>query len=111
VIEVTPKGDPVSRSYRVRLRLADPSRFRVGMTVDVNLIVAQRANALLVPATAVSDKAVWVVRDERLHRQPVRVGASGSGRTEILEGLSDDARIVEAPGPTLQEGRRARVRK
>jgi RND family efflux transporter MFP subunit len=111
VIEVTPKGDPVSRSYRVRLRLADPSRLRVGMTVDVNLIVAERANALLVPATAVRDKSVWVVRDGRLERQAVRTGASGSGRVEILEGLADDARVVESPAPDLWKGRRAREAK
>lgn len=110
VSEVTPKGDPVSRSYRVRIKLADPTRFKVGMTVDVNLIVAERANALLVPATAVQDKAVWVLREGRLQRQAVRLGASGSGRTEILEGLADDARIVDSPGADLQEGRRARIR-
>ena len=110
VSEVTPKGDPVSRSYRVRIRLADPARFRVGMTVDVNLIVAERANALLVPATAVQDKAVWVVRDGRLRKQPVRLGASGAGRTEIVEGLAADARIVAAPTAGLEEGRRAKVR-
>jgi RND family efflux transporter MFP subunit len=110
VTEVTPKGDPVSRSYRVRIGIADPSRFRVGMTVDVNLIVAERADALLVPTTAVQDKSVWLVSEGRLRRQPVRVGAAGSGRTEILEGLAQDARIVDAPDPRLEEGRRAQVR-
>lgn len=111
VVEVTPKGDPVSRSYRVRLRLADPARFRVGMTVDVNLVVAERANVLLVPSTAVKDKAVWVVRDGRLHRQAVATGVSGAGRTEIASGLGDDAQVVDAPGADLEEGRRARVKK
>jgi len=112
VIEVTPKGDPVSRSYRVRIRLADPARFRVGMTVDVNLIVAERANALLVASPAVQDKsAVWVVTEGRLHKQAVRVGATGSGRTEILEGLQEGASVVESPGPELKEGHRAHIRK
>jgi RND family efflux transporter MFP subunit len=111
VSEVTPKGDPVSRSYRVRIRIADPSRFRVGMTVDLNLIVAERADALLVPTTAVQDKsAVWLVNDGRLTRQAVRVGTAGSGKTEILGGLGQDARIVASPNPRLEEGRRARVR-
>lgn len=110
VIEVTPKGDPVSRSYRVRLKLADPARFRVGMTVDVNLIVAERANALLVPSASVQDKAVWIVRDGRLRKQPIRTGVSGAGRTEVLSGLAEDDRVVESPGPGLEEGRRANIR-
>jgi RND family efflux transporter MFP subunit len=110
VSEITPKGDPVARSYRVRVRLADPEAFQVGMTVDANLIVAERQDALLLPATAIKDGAVWVVTDGRLHRQPVKTGVTGSGRTEILAGLTAGARVVEAPTEELREGRRARIR-
>ena len=111
VSEITPKGDPVARSYRVRIKLANPDELKVGMTVDANLIVAERDNALLVPATALQSDAVWVVNDGRLHRQPVRVGVTGSGRVEILDGLAPDARVVDSPGPDLREGRaRARPR-
>jgi RND family efflux transporter MFP subunit len=109
VSEITPKGDPIARSYRVRIKLADPSQLKVGMTVDANLIVAERANALLVPATAVQNNAVWVVDEGRLRRRAVRVGVTGSGRTEIVEGLAPDARIVDAPPPDLREGRAVRL--
>ena len=110
VTEVTPKGDPVARSYRVRVALAEPGRFQVGMTVDANLIVAERANALLVPVTAVQGNAVWLVNDGRLHRQAVRVGVTGAGRTEILEGLAPDARLVDSPAADLRDGHRVRIR-
>jgi RND family efflux transporter MFP subunit len=110
VAEVTPKGDPVARSYRVRIRMPDPGGLQVGMTVDANLIVAERANALLVPTTAVQDGAVWVVRDGRLARQAVKVGVAGDARSEILDGLSADARIVAQPGEDLAAGRRVRIR-
>jgi len=110
VSEVTPKGDPVARSYRVRVKLADPSKFKVGMTVDANLVVAERANALLVPATAVQNNAVWVVENGHLRRQAVKIGVSGSGRTEIVEGLAADARIVDSPPVDLREGRAVRLR-
>jgi RND family efflux transporter MFP subunit len=110
VADVTPKGDPIARSYRVRLRLPDPGALKVGMTVDANLIVAERANALLVPTTAVKDGAVWVVRDGRLARQPVKIGVAGDARSEILSGLGDDARLVANPGEDLVEGRRVRVK-
>ena len=110
VAEVTPKGDPIARSYRVRIALADPGRVKVGMTVDANLIVAERPNALLVPATAVQRNAVWTVNNGRAHRQPVRIGVTGAGRTEILEGLSPDARIVDSPPADLREGRAVRPR-
>lgn len=110
VAEVTPKGDPVSRSYRVRVTLADPQRLQVGMTVDANLIVAERPYALLVPSTAVQGNAVWTVDQGRLSRRPVRIGVTGAGRAEIVDGLSQDARIVESPPPDLREGRSVRIR-
>jgi RND family efflux transporter MFP subunit len=109
VSEVTPKGDPVARSYRVRIKLADPGALRVGMTVDANLIVAERPNALLVPATALKDGAVWIVSDGKLHRQPVKVGVTGAARAEITEGLAADTQVVDKPTDELREGRSARV--
>jgi RND family efflux transporter MFP subunit len=109
VIEVTPKGDPVARTYRVRIGLADPDAFSVGMTVDANLIVAVRERALLVPSKVLAGGAVWLVRDGRLHRQPVQVGVTSAARTEILAGLDDDARVLVAPSDALREGRRARI--
>lgn len=109
VSDVTPKGDPVARSYRVRIKLADPSALRVGMTVDANLIVAERPNALLVPASAVKDGAVWIVSDGKLHRQAVKVGVTSAARAEITEGLAPDAQVVDKPTDDLREGRSARA--
>jgi len=109
VSDVTPKGDPVARTYRVRVRLAAPEAFKVGMTVDANLIVAERQDALLVPTSALTHGAVWVVRAGRLARQPVQVGVTGATLTEIRAGLADGARVVANPGAALVEGRAARV--
>ena len=110
VQEITPKGDPVARSYRVRIRLANPGRLQVGMTVDANLVVTERQNALLVPSTAIQNGAVWIVADGRLRRQAVRTGVAGATRTEILEGLTPDSQIVAMPSENLREGRAARIR-
>jgi RND family efflux transporter MFP subunit len=106
VSQITPKGDPVSRSYRVRIRLADPAQLRVGMTIDSNLIVAERPDALLVPSAAVQAGAVWVVQQGRLHRRAVRIGVVGAQRTEILEGLDADARVVAVAGDNLVDNHR-----
>jgi RND family efflux transporter MFP subunit len=112
VKEITPKGDPVARSYRVRIQLDTPERFKVGMTVDANLIVSERDNAMLVPTSAVKDGAVWIVDEGHLlHKQKVKAGVTGAARTEIVEGLSPDARLVDAPSTDLREGRLAREKK
>jgi len=113
VAEITPKGDPVSRSYRVRIRLADAPAvdagpLRTGMTMDANLIVSRRENALLVLSRALKGNAVWVLEDGRVKRREVRKGVSGSERTEIVSGLAEGERVVLSPAESLREGQRAR---
>ena len=112
VQQITPKGDPVARSFRVRIALPADTPLRTGMTTDCNILVARRDDALLIPVTAVVDGAVWVVRDGRLIRQPVELGAGGtdSGRVEVRSGLSADDRVVTEPDARLRAGRRARPR-
>ena len=110
VAEITPKGNPATRGYRVRIRFAKDPPLRIGMTTEVNIIVAERLDALLIPATAVSDGQVWVVRDGRLHRQPVQTGIVGEAKTEILAGLSETDRVAIRPTVKFQEGQRVRDR-
>jgi RND family efflux transporter MFP subunit len=110
VSQVTPKGDPVARTFRVRIRLVDAAGLQVGMTVDANLVVTERENALLVPSTALQKGALWLVADGRLHRQPVRIGVVGALRTEILDGLPPDAQVVATASEDLRDGAAVRIR-
>ncbi|EGV30068.1 efflux transporter, RND family, MFP subunit [Thiorhodococcus drewsii AZ1] len=110
VSQITPKGDPVARTFRVRIRLADPAGLRIGMTVDANLILTERQDALLVPSTALQNDVLWLVADGRLHRQPVRIGVAGALRTEILDGLPPDALVVATPSEALRDGAAVRIR-
>jgi len=107
--DITPKGNPVTRSYRVRIRFADDEiPLRIGMTAEVNIIVEQRENALLAPATAVVKGQVWTVRDGRLHRQSVETGVAGEAKIEIISGLAETDVLVVRPANGLREGRRVR---
>ncbi len=109
VDSITPRGDPVARSYRVRIALsAPPAALRVGMTVDANLIAARRAEALLLPSAAVLKGQVWQVAEGRARAAKVQAGASGNGRVEIRAGLTADARVIAKP-EGLVEGQRVRV--
>ena len=113
VSDITPKGDPVSRSYRVRIRLTDaPSveggPMRSGMTVDANLIVSRRDGALLVPSSAIKAGQVWLLANGRLHRTAVTRGSAGAAQTEILSGLKDTDVVVLSPADNLREAQWAR---
>ena len=108
VSEVTPKGDPVARSYRVRIALAAPGALQTGMTVDANLLVAQRKQAMLLPVAAVRDNAVWIVAGQRLQRRAIVTGMRGAQQVEVLQGLDGGERVVLPAAAPLREGRRVR---
>lgn len=109
VAEITPKGDPIARSYRVRIALPAPGALQTGMTVDANLVVARRENAMLVPADSVQGNALWVVAGERLQRRSITPGIRSPQRVEVLKGLDGSERVVARPSTDLAEGRRVRV--
>lgn len=109
VDQVTPRGDPVARRYRVRISLVGDVPLLIGMTAETNIIVAQRENALLVPSNALVDGYVWVVRDGRAERRDVTVGVAGPQRTEIRTGLAGDEWIITYPPERLSPGQRVRI--
>jgi len=109
VDSITPKGDPVARSYRVRVAFSEPTPLLIGMTTETNIVVRKTDNALLLPPNAVQNGHVWRVRDGRLESRPVRTGASGAERVEILDGVAEADAIVAAPDAALRDGKRVRV--
>jgi RND family efflux transporter MFP subunit len=105
---ITPKGDPVARSYRVRISLPADTPLMIGMTTETNIVLRQGEHALLLPAGAVQQGKVWRVENGRLHPNNVTVGAKGATEIEILEGVGDGDWIVTAPSPSLQAGQHVR---
>jgi RND family efflux transporter MFP subunit len=105
VSEVTPKGDPVARSYRVRIALPNPGALQTGMTVDANLVVARHERALLLPAAAVHGDAVWLVQGQRLKQQRIVAGIRSPQKVEVLQGLQGGEQVAAEPDPALAEGR------
>ncbi len=108
VQSITPKGDPVARTYRVRVSLPDDTPLMIGMTAETNIVLRKADNALLVPAGAVQQDTVWRVADGKLEKQKVTVGAKDAREVEILSGLSENDRIVASPTPGLTAGERVR---
>lgn len=109
VVAITPKGDPVARSYRVRISPDQVTPLRIGMTAETNIITRQKTHVLLIPAEAITDHAVWLVRNGRLARQKVQTGIVGRNEVEILSGLSEQNLLVAKPDTTLKEGGRVQT--
>lgn len=92
--EITPKGDPVSKTFRVYLDLPDDTPLRIGMSVEANIVVREKARALLLPVEAVVDGRVQALRDGRVQRVPVITDIRGARMIEITEGLAEGAVVL-----------------
>lgn len=108
---ITPRGDPVLKTYRVRLALPEDTPLFIGMTVDVNIVVENREDRMLIPTTAVDgDNMVFVVEDRQVRRQPVEIGLRGIASVEIVSGLEGGAQLVAPIPEGLADGDRVAVR-
>ena len=106
VLSITPKGDPVARSYRVRIGLEDQTPLMIGMTAETNIVTRKTDDALLVPTGAVSGNKVWTIDKGKLHAVAVETGARGPKATEILKGLDEKAIVVTDGSQEFTEGDR-----
>jgi RND family efflux transporter MFP subunit len=110
VTSITPQGNSTGRVFRARLSLDPATALRPGMTVEANLVVARRTNAVLVPTTAIRGGFVWTVDGDHANRQAVTLGAQGAAAAEILRGVAPGTRVVLNPPAAWKDSARIKVR-
>ena len=106
-----------AREFRVKVRLAgDTAALRPGLTCDAEILVAERANVLVVPLQAVvqrgADTGVFVVAGGAATFTKVTTGVIGGLSIEV-DGVPEGASVVSGPFQALREmtdGTRVRVR-
>ncbi|WP_035981723.1 efflux RND transporter periplasmic adaptor subunit [Bradyrhizobium sp. STM 3843] len=91
---INPGVDISRASVQVKLTVQDPPDYlRQDMTVSVDIDVASKPDALVLPVRSVHDLTsgqAWVlgVKDGRAVKRPVQVGIRGNSHIEIVDGLS-----------------------
>jgi multidrug efflux pump subunit AcrA (membrane-fusion protein) len=99
-------GDPIAKTYRVKISVPDDMPLKPGMSVEVNIVTRQKENAILVPADAVQGGSVFVLDGAVARKREVAVGIRGTRAAEIESGLAEGERVI-APLPTgLADGQR-----
>jgi RND family efflux transporter MFP subunit len=104
VSQITPKGDPTRKTFRVYLLLPNDTPLRIGMSVEANIIFREKPSATVVPAEAVSGDFVQTVNSGRLERVPVRVGIRGSRNVEVIGDVSRGMAVLSPARPDLADG-------
>lgn len=108
VKQITPAGDPVSKTFRVRIGLPDDTPLRVGMSVEANIISREKSDVLLVPANALLNNSLLVVENDRTRLRKVTVGIHGAGFVEIVEGAQQGELVVSPATANIKDGARVR---
>ncbi len=109
VSQITPKGDPTRKTFRVYLLLPPDTPLRIGMSVEANIIFREKQAALVVPAEAVATNAVQVVANDRIERVPVTVGIRGSRNVEIVGDVSRGMAVLSPARIDLADGTKVRI--
>jgi hypothetical protein len=108
VSQITPKGDPTRKTFRVYLLLPNDTPLRIGMSVEANIIFREKASAIVVPAEAIAGDFVQTVNNGRIERVPVKVGIRGSRNVEVLGEVSRGMAVLSPARPDLANGTRVR---
>lgn len=104
VHEITPMGDAVAKTFRVKIALPNDTPLKPGMSLEANIVTREKPRALLVPADSLRDNAVFVIDGNRVRRREVTVGIRGTRAVEILTGLQDGDRVASPAATDLRDG-------
>ena len=113
--EVAPRADPITGTFRVRVRLVDPpAAMRLGSTVTGRMALAGGV-AIEVPPSAVTRSdgraAVWVVdpKTGTVASRSIEIRSSDPNRVEVASGLKAGDVVVTAGVHALRPGQKVRL--
>lgn len=107
---IAPAVDPRRGTIEVRLVVTDPPAYlRPDMTVSVDIEVARRENALIIPLRAVrrlatDEPSVLVIDGRKALRKVVEVGIRDAESIEIRAGLDGDEHVIVSSSEPIADG-------
>ena len=115
VREIAPQADPVTRTFRVKVGISDPTpAFRLGAAVTGSAR-ASGSGAIAIPATALTQRdktqGAWVVDPKSLtvSLRKLEVANTDPATAEITKGLQVGDIVVTAGAGLLREGQQVRL--
>ena len=122
VINIVPTADRTKATVRVRIAFdkLEP-HILPDMGIKVRFLdeqpaaaVAARGPRIRIPSVAVqhvdSETYVWVVKENRVERRAVTVGAEGDGQIDVLAGVISGEELVSPVVPGLEDGGKVEVK-
>lgn len=109
VADITPKGDPVNKVFRVYMSLPDDTPLSIGMSVEANIVVEEHQDVPVVPTEAVLSGTVFRIEGGRLRRAAFDPGIRGTRMVEVRAGLAEGDLVASPATAAFRDGMRVRV--
>ena len=111
---VTPALELQSRTAEIQISIPNPGGLlKPGMFGRVEITLRSSPRAILIPVqalrTQIDQDFVFVVKDEKAFRRPVRKGAVLDEFVEILQGLNPQEQVVVTGQDSLKDGSAVRL--
>jgi len=107
--------DPMTRTFRVRMRVPNPDyRLKAGLFARVEILPKAKSQVLLAPRAALRTQEgrthVLVLREGHAMQTPIEIGLISENAVEVLAGLNvDDEVVVGEAARNLGSGMRVRA--
>jgi len=116
VTQVSPTLDPDSRMFKLTLEIDNDSlALKPGMFVKVDIVVAEKDSALVIPKDIILDrrgaKTVFVVDKGIAVERRLETGLANRLEIEVLSGLQEDERLVVEGFETLRNRSKVKIAK
>jgi HlyD family secretion protein len=116
--EISPEANRQKATVEIKVKIIDPDEYlRPEMNASVAFYPDERADggetgrpAIVVPASAVRQNAVFLALEGRAVRRPVKTGSATREGVRIEEGLIGGETLIVNPPEGLRDGDRVRPR-
>lgn len=111
ITKILPAADPQTQRYSVFLEvvLPDDRTLAPGLTGEVSIIIAERANAVIIPRRALVGDYVYLAQGSTLERRRIEKGFESLNMVEILKGVAVGELVVVEQQDRFRDGDRVRV--
>ena len=103
----------VQKRVPVEITLSGGKSLRLGSSVNVEIIVDERQNALRIPDNAIFEinrsPHVYVITDGKATLREVETGLLGESYTEIISGLSEGDMVITSPAREVEDGKKVKA--
>ena len=112
ISKILPSADASTQRYTVFLDIFLPEGRALlpGLTGEVQIIIAERPNAIAIPRRALVGDYVYVASGGRLERRKVTKGYDSLNLVEILDGLQAGEEVVVEQQDRFSDGELVRTR-